>query len=81
MGSTSVSGDFNADGKADIALTGPAHWFTVPVAFSKGDGTFSVTNVPLPGPAAPSNPQVTDETLTTLKIAREINSSRHSVSS
>jgi hypothetical protein len=48
------------------------------VAFSKGDGTFSVTNVPLPGPAAPSNPQVTDETLTTLKIAWEINSSRHS---
>jgi hypothetical protein len=37
-------GDFNNDGRADIALTGKAGWGSVPVAFSNGDGTFSVTN-------------------------------------
>jgi FG-GAP-like repeat len=36
--------DFNGDRKADIALTGPTNWATVPVAFSNGDGTFNVQN-------------------------------------
>jgi hypothetical protein len=40
-------GDFNGDGKADIALTGGAGWATLPVAFSNGDGTFNVTNLPI----------------------------------
>jgi hypothetical protein len=42
-----VVGDFNADGKADVALTGPSNWTTLPVAFSNGDGTFRVTNASL----------------------------------
>ncbi len=43
-------GDFNNDGKADIALIGPAsqQWGSVPIAFSNGDGTFNVTNKPCP---------------------------------
>jgi hypothetical protein len=44
-GVTAVSGDFNGDGKGDIALTGPSSWNSLPIAFSNGDGTFSVTNV------------------------------------
>ena len=40
-----VSGDFNNDGKDDFALVGGAGWATIPVAFSNGDGSFSVTNV------------------------------------
>jgi hypothetical protein len=39
-----VAGDFNGDGKGDIALLGGVGWKTVPVAFSNGDGTFRVTN-------------------------------------
>jgi hypothetical protein len=39
-------GDFNGDGKADMALTGPSGWNNLPVAFSNGDGTFNVTNQP-----------------------------------
>jgi hypothetical protein len=40
--------DFNGDKRSDIALIGgdPNWWSTVPVAFSKGDGTFTVTNFP-----------------------------------
>jgi hypothetical protein len=37
-------GDFNNDGRADIALTGPSEWGSVPIAFSNGDGSFYVTN-------------------------------------
>ncbi|MFD7839295.1 trypsin-like serine protease [Streptomyces sp. NPDC059761] len=45
-----VSGDFNADGKTDLALTGGANWDCLPVAMSKGDGTFSTTcNAPVGG--------------------------------
>jgi hypothetical protein len=40
-------GDFNGDGKADVALTGPSGWATLPVAFSNGNGTFNVTNQPI----------------------------------
>ncbi|MFD9300301.1 FG-GAP repeat domain-containing protein, partial [Streptomyces goshikiensis] len=38
-----VTGDFNADGKTDLALTGPSGWDCLPVATSKGDGTFTTT--------------------------------------
>lgn len=40
-------GDFNGDGRSDVALTGPSGWFTLPVAFSNGDGTFGITNQPI----------------------------------
>jgi hypothetical protein len=43
-GAKPVAGDFNGDGRADLALTGGVGWGTVPVAFSNGDGTFNVTN-------------------------------------
>ncbi len=42
-----ISGDFNGDGRTDLALTGGLGWATVPVAFSNGNGTFSVTNFPI----------------------------------
>jgi len=42
-----MTGDFNGDRKADIALTGPGWWNSLPVAFSNGDGVFSVTNNPI----------------------------------
>jgi hypothetical protein len=43
-GATAVAGDFDGDGKGDIALTGPSGWSGVPVAFSNGDGSFRITN-------------------------------------
>jgi hypothetical protein len=43
-----VHGDFNGDGRTDIALSGPSSWGTVPVAFSQGNGSFSVTNAVVP---------------------------------
>jgi hypothetical protein len=43
-GSTKLEGDFDGDGRTDIALTGPPEWWTIPVAFSNGGGTFKVTN-------------------------------------
>jgi hypothetical protein len=42
-----LSGDFNGDGLTDLALVGGTGWWTVPVAFSNGDGTFRVTNAPI----------------------------------
>jgi Zn-dependent metalloprotease len=39
-----VEKDFNRDGRSDVALTGVVGWNTLPVAFSNGNGTFSVTN-------------------------------------
>ena len=36
-------GDFNGDGRDDIALTGPSQSSGLAVAFSNGDGTFHVT--------------------------------------
>src|SRR5262249_62070806 len=36
---------FNGDGRTDIALVRQqAGWASIPVAFSNGDGTFTVTN-------------------------------------
>jgi hypothetical protein len=46
-GAIPLVGDFNGDGRADIALTGPVGWASVPVAFSNGDGSFTVTNFPI----------------------------------
>jgi hypothetical protein len=46
-GATTLTGDFNGDGKTDIALTGPYWWNTLPVAFSNGNGSFTMTNVHL----------------------------------
>jgi hypothetical protein len=40
-----LAGDFNGDGRTDIALTGVVGWATVPVAFADGFGGFDVTNV------------------------------------
>jgi hypothetical protein len=39
-----LTGDFNADGRTDIALTGVYGWNTLPVAFSNGNGSFTITN-------------------------------------
>lgn len=38
-------GDFDGDGRTDIALVGPATWTMIPVATSTGDG-FTITNLP-----------------------------------
>jgi hypothetical protein len=43
-GVSAVSGDFDGDCRADIALTGGSGWGSMPIAHSNGDGTFSVTN-------------------------------------
>src|SRR5207249_3895316 len=43
-GAKIVTGDFNGDGRTDVALTGGTSWITLPVAFSQGNGSFSVTN-------------------------------------
>ncbi len=47
-GVTAHTGDFNKDGFTDIALTGGPGWTTIPVAFSTGGGSFTVTNAPVP---------------------------------
>ncbi len=43
-GAKPIVGDYNGDGRDDIAMTGVSGWATVPVAFSNGDGSFTVTN-------------------------------------
>lgn len=43
-GAKVVTGDFNGDGRTDLAATGAAGWTTIPVAFSNGDGSFATTN-------------------------------------
>jgi hypothetical protein len=47
-----VAGDYNGDGKADIALTGAGGWGTLPIAFSNGDGSFGSLTVPYNEPIA-----------------------------
>jgi hypothetical protein len=47
-GAKPLIGDFNGDGKADIALTSAGYFTTIPVAFSNGDGTFTITNTSSP---------------------------------
>jgi FG-GAP-like repeat/Trypsin len=44
-GVKAVAGDFDGDGKTDIALTGASSWTSVPVAFSNGDGTFRISTI------------------------------------
>lgn len=40
-----IEGDYNADGRTDLALVRQAPgWASIPVAFSNGNGTFNVTN-------------------------------------
>lgn len=53
-GVKAVTGDFNHDGIADLALLGGPSWWTLPVAFGNGDGTFRVSNAGLPGDFATS---------------------------
>ncbi len=48
-GAQIVTGDFDGDGKTDIALEGGAGWGSLPVAYSNGDGTFTVTNTAIGG--------------------------------
>ena len=50
-GAVPVAGDFNGDGITDIALTAGSGWWTIPVAFSRGDteGTFVATNSDIAG--------------------------------
>jgi len=43
-GAKHISGDFDGDGKSDVALVGGLGWGTIPVAFSNGDGSFNATN-------------------------------------
>ncbi len=42
-----VSGDFNRDGLTDYALVGGSGWGSIPVAFSNGNGKFTITNEPV----------------------------------
>ncbi len=49
-----LTGDFNGDGRTDIALTGVPGWASIPVAFSNGDGSFAVTNASVTDQPVPS---------------------------
>merc|ERR1712146_781098 len=46
-GAKIVAGDFNGDRKADVACTGVKGWATAPIAYSLGNGQYSVTNNPI----------------------------------
>ncbi|MEV4267363.1 VCBS repeat-containing protein [Kribbella sp. NPDC049584] len=46
-GAHRIAGDFNGDGRTDIALVGGQGWTTIPVAFATANETsFTVTNLP-----------------------------------
>ena len=47
-GVRALLGDFAGNGRTSIALVGGPGWTTVPLAFSNGDGSFTVTNKPDP---------------------------------
>ena len=47
-GVTAVAGDFDGDGRDDVALTGGASWTTIPIGFSDGTGSFKITNAQVP---------------------------------
>ena len=44
-------GDFNGDGRDDIALTRVADLSTIPIAFSNGDGSFRIAHADFPAAA------------------------------
>ncbi len=46
-GAKVITGDFNRDGKTDIALTGASGWDGIAVAFSRGNGFFDATVLPV----------------------------------
>lgn len=46
-GAKALAGDFNHDGRTDVALVG-GNWSSIPVAFSTGNGNFNVTNLTVP---------------------------------
>ncbi|ATB36146.1 hypothetical protein CYFUS_001560 [Cystobacter fuscus] len=43
-----VTGDFNGDGRTDIAAVGADGWLALPVALSNGNGSFRVVNESIP---------------------------------
>ncbi len=51
-GAKVISGDFDGDGRTDLALIGPSGWSTIPVALSNGNGSFRVSNYAAPEFAA-----------------------------
>ncbi|MEH1017214.1 S8 family serine peptidase [Micromonospora sp. CPCC 206060] len=48
-GAQLLSGDFDGNGRDDLALAGGTGWTTIPVAFANTDGTFTVTEQTVPG--------------------------------
>jgi hypothetical protein len=51
-GAKPVSGDFDCDGRDDIALVGGSGWTSIPVALSRADGTFELANAEFPNYAS-----------------------------
>lgn len=48
-GAVAVTGDYNRDGRSDIAFHRPGRdWNTVPILFANGNGTWGNTNAPAP---------------------------------
>jgi len=56
-GTTVLTGDFNGDGKSDLALKNP-NWTSTPVFFSQGDGTWVVTTGATPSWASDRDAQM-----------------------
>ncbi|MFZ6185937.1 FG-GAP-like repeat-containing protein [Nannocystis pusilla] len=46
VGARVVAGDFDGDGRSDLAMTGPGDWSTIPTAYSNGDGSFTLADKP-----------------------------------
>lgn len=49
LGAKVIAGDFDSDGKADLALTGGFGWITIALAISSGGGNFTAANLPING--------------------------------